>query len=171
MNILNSLFPKNKNFDELEAPVQRLLMKKLLSGLGLSFASLMFFISKHIDNSFALLFLIATIAYVCTCLYTWYLFITDSVMSLEGTYLGSNLKEASNEFEEKVNKKKVQKIYVEKEGYKVTVTLKAHNEELKKGDTIKFYTVPNNVIERSDGMIEVTNVLCLFVTKNNVLLQ
>ena len=98
----------------------------------------------------------------------WYLFITDSVMSLEGTYVGTNLKEATNEFEEKRNKKKVQKIYIVKDGVKVTVTLKSHNEELQKGDTVKFYTVPNNVIERQDDVIEVTNALCLFVTKSNV---
>lgn len=166
--LVNVIFPKNKDFDDLEKPVQNLLTKKLFAGLFLSIASVILFFVKALDTSFALLFLIVTLAYVCTCFHTWYLFITDSVMSLEGTYVGTNLKEATNEFEEKRNKKKVQKIYIVKDGVKVTVTLKSHNEELQKGDTVKFYTVPNNVIERQDDVIEVTNALCLFVTKSNV---
>lgn len=165
MKLFKTIFPVNKTYDELEEPVRDLLNKKLIIGIFLSVLAVVICFIKSL-NFIRLPFLFATVAYVFTCIYTWYLFITDSVCSLEAIYEGTNLKEATNDFEEKRNKRKTQKIYVTKDNVRVAVVLHKHENEFSKGDLIKLYTVPNNIVDKANGTVEVTNTLCIFIVKS-----
>ena len=112
-----------------------------------------------------IMFTLTALIFIFMCFHSWYLFITDSVCSLEGIYVGLTAKD-EKKVEKKLFKNSSVKAIVVKDGFKFIVNLKHADESLGKGDVIKFYTTPSCVIERSNGTIEVTNTLSFFVTKS-----
>lgn len=163
------LFPKNKTFEELEAPIQNLLTTKFFLGIIVIIAMIALLFLKwdwHIVAlGEALLFV-----YGLTLLHVWWLFITDSVCSLEATYLNKAEIDESNNTLIKASAKArhhfvSRKVYLLKDDVKYEVCVKTYDDSITKGDVVKIYTTPNNVIEKSNGIVRVNSILALFVVK------
>lgn len=165
-NILKVIFPKVKNYDDLEEPVKACIdIKTVYAFLSLVGMIIIPFIKTiwQIKIASELMLLIV----ICVAMRYWWLFITDSVCSLEAKYLGRR-KGDENEGEKsnKLKHRYVQRaIYLEKDGVKYEIAVKSYDESLNKGDIVKFYTTPNCVYSKANGLVSVTSVLCLFVTK------
>ena len=159
------IFPKNKEYKDLEEPVQMLLNKSLFEAILTAIAGVIL-IFKVNGWEMKLFVFFGAVVLICTCFHKWYLFITDSVCSLEGVCDGTNFKESDNFLEKKFQKHFTPKVYVVKDGVRVVVNLKKRDFEVKKGDMVKFYTTPNAIIENGNGTVSVGNCLCFFITRS-----
>lgn len=170
MKLKEKLFPKNKTYDELEEPIKTLLMTKTF----LAFCAFLLALAVNIFAQFPWqvdVFVDVTLLfYIGTVFHTWWLFITDSVCSLEGTYTGRPKMDENDRAHNKKLKHKVfeRRIYLVKDEQKFEVVVKSYDEDLEKGDVIKLYTVPSNVFQKSNGVIHISSVLCLFTTKSKI---
>ncbi len=168
--LIKRLFPKNKSYEELESPVQSMLTSKFLLGI-ICVAVMIGIIFLKIDTKFKLLGEGLIFVYILTLLHSWWLFITDSVCSLEATYIGiSEIDESTNPVIKASSGIRhhfsPRKIYLTKDNVKYEVCVRTYDASISKGDTVKFYTTPDNVYEKTNGIIRVNSALCLFVTKS-----
>ncbi|MBR5355963.1 MAG: hypothetical protein IK121_03475 [Lachnospiraceae bacterium] len=171
--LIQRLFPKNKSFDELEAPIQNLLNQKVFLGF-LTVIGMVAILFIKIDWHFKILGEGLLFVFGLTLVHVWWLFITDSVCSLEATYLGkSEIDENPNAFikvSSKLRHRVVsRKVYLLKDNVKYEVCVKAYDDSISKGDMVKIYTTPENVTEKPNGVVRVDSVLSLFVTKGKPL--
>ena len=169
--LISIIFPVNKSYNELEEPIKRVLSTKAVFG-GFAVIGMISLLFVKFDWHLKLLGEVMLLAYIGTIVHFWWLFITDSVCSLEAVYQGrSEIDEINNPALRSTSKIRhrfvSRKIYLVKDSQKYEVVVNAYDDSVSKGDIIKVYTTPSNVNMKQNGIVKINSSLAWFVVSTD----